>query len=480
MLGKNNSISILSFLEIITVVIICLFFVYLCLNDPKSVVSLGFVIFCIPLAFFSIKKTDNWLVSRDVTDEKKMLTYFMFIYPLLPCLWGINIGGGIPVFRAQRIAALILIFYLYRRGLFRQVYTDFIKANIFTYPIVFIIISFLITSFFSTNMKGTFFYLFYFVFEILILPVVVFTVFKTRKDIELLINIICLSAFILSIIGIYERITEYNFYSVFGAYDVSHAHALEHARRFGSIRIKGPFMHSISFSSYLATTLPLFLYKYYNNSTKLIISSGLVMFALISTQSRGGIIGAILILGIYFTLYDRKNIFYILLLSIPLIVLNYDSIAVFFNQLNPTGSSDQELANSSKARSIQFEILSEYIKQNIIIGYGKVPTPAIMRIPGRYSRSVDNFYLLLTYSFGFFGLLSYVYLMINIIIKPIKILGKKIYKDKLITLLLTGVFAFYIINTVVSLEEFHFIFWIYVGILARLLVNRLKGQNAWC
>ncbi|MCU0822662.1 MAG: hypothetical protein MUC95_09370, partial [Spirochaetes bacterium] len=96
---------------------------------------------------------------------------------------------------------------------------------------------------------------------------------------------------------------------------------------------------------------------------------------------------------------------------------------------------------------------------------------------GNYFNTIDNFYLLYSYNNGLLGLIVWFYLTIEIFRKTIKYFGKSIFKDKLVLLLLGAAVTFTVINGVVALFSYHSVFYIYLGILTRLIVNKAKEKG---
>ncbi len=155
--------------------------------------------------------------------------------------------------------------FLMSKGLMVRYYTEFMKTGLFSYPLLFVILSSFLTAFLSKAMTSTMFFIFSFIFELLLLAVVVFSIFKTREDIELLIRTLCASALLLCALGIIEKITQFNVYTTFGAFSPELSRALSLQIRDGTVRIQGPFDHSIAFGAYLVAVLPLLMYRFRSN-----------------------------------------------------------------------------------------------------------------------------------------------------------------------------------------------------------------------
>ncbi len=461
----NKYINIL--LKVLIIAFIAYIFTSIAMVKMKiaGLLSIAMFLFAVMFYFF------------DKIDEKKFFLAFFFIYPLLPGLWGVNLPMGLPVLRAHRLLTLLLIIYLIRNRLFIKYYLNFIETRIFNLPLFFIIMSMFISSILSDAKGASIFYCISFIVEFLILSVVVYNGFKTREDIEMLITALCYAAFILCFIGIYEGIFEYNFYTIFGTYmDES---TLEAVMRDSSIRVKGPFGHPISFGTYFALILPLVLYKYYEHIAKFIIAFVALGTTILMTQSRGAQIGAFIVISIYFIFVERKKIILMLIASIPFVIIFYEKILVYIRELNPLTATDAVLISSTTERQRQIDFYIEIVKQRPLFGFGLQPAPELLRDyhdgrTGGYANTIDNLYLGYAYQFGLIGLFCWIFLMIEVIRKPIMLYGREIFKDKLIIHLLSGFIIFNIINYIVFLWQFHFVFWIYLGVITRLIVLKIN------
>jgi O-antigen ligase len=312
------------------------------------------------------------------------------------------------------------------------------------------------------------------------LAVVAYNAFEKREDIESLIKVFISSTLILCALGLYEKFTTFNVFTVFGSY--LGEQTLEISLRAGEIRIKGPFVHAISFGAYLAMILPLVLYKYRDSYLKFYLSLTLIAIIIMATQSRSAQIGMGIAFISYFIFIEQKKLVILSFASIPVIIAFYDKIFDFFQRLNPFTTTDAALISSTTDRAIQFDYYTGYIKQRILFGYGLEKAPPILRdyldgTGGVYSSSIDNFYLGYTFQFGIFGLFAWLYLMLAVLIKPVILLGSDILKDKLFLTLLLSCLIFNIINYIVLLLDFHFLFWIYLGIIARLMMLKKEEMN---
>jgi hypothetical protein len=451
-------------------VLIAILFTIMALSQIKvaGLLSMVFFLFALMVLFFT------------KIDEKKFFLIFFFIYPLLPGLWGVTLPAGLPVLRAHRVAAIIMILYLMRNGLFFKYFGNFIKAKMFNYPILFIVLAMLATSLFSSAVVSSLFVTTSFVIEYFILAVVVYNVFQRREDIDSLTNILCYATITMCLFGLYERFTEVNIFHFFGTY--MDEDSIRHMMRDGSIRIVGPFPHSISFGVYLAMMLPLMLYKFKDSYPKFFLSIGLVMLIIMSTQSRGAQIGAGIAIMSHFIFIEKKKLILLGFSSIPIIILYSEKIYDYLQQLNPLTTTDTALIASTMDRSIQFNFYIEFVKDRIMFGHGQEPAPFFMRdfhdgSTGVYARTIDNFYLGYSFQYGIVGLAAWIFLMLMIIVKPIMIYGRQIFNEKLVICLLCAFIIFDVTNIIVFLMHYQFILWIFIGILTRLLVIKLDESK---
>ncbi len=456
-----------SLFKFLTTFFVCIVIALTFIVKPKAALVLSFLL---------MLGIIGWMLARRL-EIKNFVLGFFFIYPLLPLLWGFQIASFLPVIRAHRVSVLILIFFLINKGVFIQYYKDFFKTNIFSYVIIFLTISLFLSSLFSIAKVPSFFYFFSFIFEILIISITVFCTFKTNSEIEDLLKIMCFSTILLAVFGVLEKVSGSNIFSTFGAFNKQVMFLLATKFREGGIRIEGPFAHPIAFGAFFSMSLPYVLRRYKGQLLKFTFAIGIILFALFSTQSRSAQIGALIVLFYFFFFVEKKTLGVLFFFSIPVIFIFIDPILDVLATLDPTGSAREDLASSSSARTEQFDFLFPFIKQRFAIGFGRIDVPALMRSPNLYANSVDNWYLLYTFFYGLMGFFSWGFLMIMSIAKPIYYYGKDFLKDNYIPYILISIIVFCLTNTVVSLVSFHYIFWINLGLLVRLIVNKRVENN---
>lgn len=462
---KQNKTSriLYSVLLILLVAILSIFITQLLFVKTKAAVFLPFV-----LLLFGL----GWHYAP-LADVKKVILIFIFLYPLLPCLAGFQIADGVPVFRTQRIATILIILFLLRRQLFFKYFKNFFASNTFTYPLLFLILSLSMTAFFSYNKIGSIFGILSLVFESIILAVIVYNAFETEKDIDLLINALTASVIILCILGIYERLFEHNIFFFFGVFDPTLAFATEFNIRYGEIRIQGPFDHPIAFGAYLVASLTIVLYKFRDNIILFNIALALVALTVYFTQSRSGMIGFACVYIMYFILINHKKNFIVSFLAILIIFIpNAGTILDYYWEMDEL--MDSQYLQTERTR--QFYFLIEYIKENVLFGYGAIEPPAHLvsdtfGMGQAHHNTIDNYYLLYAFHYGVMGLAVYLIFYISIFLKPLMVLKGTILRNNLVIAIFISIVVIAIINIVVALWSFLFIIWIYLGILSRILVN---------
>ncbi|HPF07087.1 MAG TPA: hypothetical protein PK293_13700 [Spirochaetota bacterium] len=452
----------ISTVKLLTILVITCSFSFLFANLPKHS-----VVICVVLLAAAI----IW-VKTDEIDIKVLISVCFFIYPLLPRFWGLRISEGIPAIHAHRVLSFVIIIILIRRKLLISYYRNFFKTGIFTKPILLVLISILLTVFVTENKPGTFFFLVSYIAETILIPVVIFSTYKTREDIEKFLSALIYPAIILAVLGLYENYSEYNIYTIFGIYDESFDISATLIRG-GELRVMGPFDHPIAFGAYFALVVPFVIYKYKEQILPLILLLLIFFKVITDTDSRAAQIGFGIIFFVYFLLISKHKFLFFLFLPFTLLS---GSFRYRLMTLNPFFSGDVVLQGSANARVEQFNFLKGYIYKNFLLGHGQVETPLMLRWLsgtglGNYHNTIDSFYVLYIWLYGLCGLLSWILLMMFAIIKPIIIFKNDIFDDNLVLLLLSGLISFCIINLVVALFSFHFLFWIYIGLLTRLMYN---------
>ena len=243
-----------------------------------------------------------------------------------------------------------------------------------------------------------------------------FFLIKTKKAFKTLINVILISSLIPVILGIYQ----YSFHKGMTS-DISGF----------SNRIYGTFAHPNSFAIYLLIILSILLF-YFFYTRKLLFGVGVLFLSLLLclTYSRIAWLGFILIIFIIGMLKYRK----LLLTSLCILLLVYliiPSVSLRINELfelDPYGSVVWRI----KLWKDMTEVFKEKPIQGFGIGTFNVLTENIRGVKFG-STDAHNDYLKISVELGILGLISYLFLIFNLL----KILWQRYIKgtsDKLIFL----------------------------------------------
>jgi O-antigen ligase len=230
--------------------------------------------------------------------------------------------------------------------------------------------------------------------------VLVTDLFRTRKQIACLINIIMLSMIIPCIVGFYQFITNIDKFNFIGTY-----------------RISGTFTYSNIFGFYMVLILPLVvtLFLHYPKFTLKKFGLGILCLMMITalflTLSRGSWIGiatAILVISI---LKYRK----LLIISIIFLIIFSPIIAIRFQEMS-----------AFMARIILWEAGFNLFVNNPILGIGLggfESSITIIKIAGT-STHPHNEYLRFAVETGVFGLGAFLWMLINLIRNMVNIYKK--------------------------------------------------------
>ncbi|EKD28055.1 MAG: hypothetical protein ACD_79C00450G0001, partial [uncultured bacterium] len=272
-----------------------------------------------------------------------------------------------------------------------------------------------------------------------------------------------ISTLILCLIGFYEKITGFNPYSVLPVFHDTMDYALEQQEREGGLRVKASFDHAISFGAYLVMILPIILYKFKENFTLFSVFLGLITLAVLTTISRSAIIGVLITLAFFWLFVERKYLSVLIFMILFVFCLYFQAFSQYLYLLNPFTTKSEVLASSSFTRINQFSKGFDILRNYPVFGTGSKS--------GIFELIIDNYYLTFVIHFGLLGFVTFVNSLVNIIVKPVYYIINGLIRDKLFIALSIGIMNFYIMLFIVSLMSFHYVFWIYAGLIARLIFN---------
>jgi len=412
----------------------------------------------------------------------------IFIFPLLPRYFGIDLGGNLPVVNIHRILlGFIILFWILRKIINRE---KIFYNSILMTPILFLCLAQLFSSFFSPSFRSSMKIFFSFVFEQYLVYFLMFDFIRTKKQVNSVIGILIISGVVISIIGIIEYFTHYNIYSFFepARAELSSAQLIQERLGFG--RIETSFGTSTALGGYLILIIPISLIFMANTKTgfkKALwgISSLLFLLALYFTKARGAFLGFLVSLVIIFPQYRKQTligcIVLFILFTIPeFFPLQGSEIVYFFRSIFAPesfvkGNIGYEMATSTQGRlEIYKEAVSLFFKK-LIFGYGL----------GQYlelrPKGIDvGYYLCLLLDSGIFALLGFIWLVLRIFRKLVNCYGSEesIENKNLALALLGSVIAFLVPLAAYNLggRGPFFVWWVLVALGMRLYSNNLQKR----
>lgn len=433
---------------------------------------------------------------------KRIFWVFIFFLPFLPPYFAIQIDF-LPIITASRV--LFLLFFI-DQLIIKKKFTKLvntINADRYKSLIVIYLLSILISGcvhLYRNNITG-------FVGSLSVLLENVLLYYLVSMNIEeefvskgkeytlnRMLNILCTSAFILSILALFEYSTHFN---VFTLLDIFNSEGINSEStmyiRQGKLRVTSSFVHSLGYGLYLLLMIPVSFYQFSNskhgtlNRIFYFVLSLLLLLNIFLTYSRSTI--AILFavsFGTFFILSKLKMkiyIFYsVLLIGLPMIMFSITPYAANIPILSSVGDNVKSLVDTflgthlatdfgknSEPFTYRLKLIEfAFFEQNGINnwfgkGIGFIRTeplsfnlPSLNQYSNVISNSVDNYYVNVKLETGWIGLVGTLVLIFSLFID----LLKKSRRSKFgITLLVA--FAGYFAE-LVSVNELYTIqyFWI--------------------
>lgn len=416
----------------------------------------------------------------------------LFMFPLIPRYFGIDLGHGLPIVNIQRILLGILILgWVLRKAMSRDRFPKTPLSKLIL--ILFLIQAFSV--FIAVDKRVALLHLFSYLIEYYLVFYMIFDVIRTKEQIKKIMVVIIASAGIVGIIGLTEYISGHNFYSVLTPVREIMSSAISIQERVGVKRVEMSFGHAISSGMYLILVIPIsffFLSCAKPGFRKAIwwVFSLMLLIVLYLTRSRGpwvGLIGAvmwILLIGRRVPKY-RKMILIIGLLVCLFLVQPFFFQAeihkfrtLMLASLTPSayldsGQSEATSAIAGRVTALKGAIIA--FSKRPIRGYGLKITPS--KITG--VRADINYYMQLLLESGIFALLVFGLILLKIF-RVLWNCSKKAEEkeDKTLAIaLLASLIGLLISLGTVSLFTVFWLFWVLVGIGMRLGVNQLKGTG---
>lgn len=387
---------------------------------------------------------------------KRFFWCFILILPFLPSYFSFKISDAIPLISGIRI--LFLFFIIDQLLIKRRIQTlvgtikkDKFKIFIFIYGISIVftgLYHFTIGD--KTALIGSISILIEDVlFYYLILMNIQIEKSKLDKQfINKFLHTICISAFILSILGIVEYLTSFNVFTLLETSNVEGVSSSTYIRQ-GNLRISTSFSHSLGYGLYLLLLIPIAYFQYKNSSKRnsrnfYLTLTLLLLINMLLTSSRSTLIAFFVSLVFYFLMSNlRKKLNLFLLICffiIPLLGFSITPMAEEIPVLSIVGKNVKALSDtllgttyideygSNSDPFIYRETLIQYAfslngSENILgKGIGFIRSqPLVFDIPElnpygpTISYSVDNFFINQKLEIGWIGLITTILLFASII-----------------------------------------------------------------
>lgn len=306
------------------------------------------------------------------------------------------------------------------------------------------------------------------------------------KDINFILRCLTIIGGIISLFGLFERLTGFNFFKHIHEFIPILVPGLDDTlARGGGIRISGPVSHPIAFSAILAMIFPFAFYffvtaKEYKLKILYGSAAGLIVCALTLTGSRTGFLGlvaAILLLYIGIKEYRRN----IVTMIIPIIFIIHmifpGAMGSFKKTLSPEYLIKNEIGNESGRIEDYPRIRAEFSKRPFFgLGYNSFD-------PRKFF-FIDNQYLKFLVEIGLFGAMAFIWLFLRIFMILWRTSKNLLENDKYLFVTFAASISTFIISSATfdtfGFSQVPYIFFIIssLGISYSLILDGSGGSDA--
>ncbi|MGU8607404.1 hypothetical protein ACV3RW_10520 [Clostridium perfringens] len=360
MYRKNKSL-IIAFNKILVSIVFVALITLVTINNKIAFIVIGAILFsCISIYF------------------KNLLYIYIFLLPLLPVTFALNISDSIPLISFSRILLFLLIVYEFIK---QKLSLKVVLNSSGVYILIFYFIPILISNLINLNK-----YSLMGIVNILIEQILFYIILRNNLDlkkIDIIMKIIIFTAFILATLGIVEAITKFNVFSFLDLAKRENLRSSGEFIRMGSIRIETSFGHSLGFGLYLVMFSPIIFFYSVNLkkcNLKYIgyITSVLMIINICLTMSRSTLLILIVQFGVYFLLVKGlKKVFlvYLLILGISAFIVianipNIENIGVVQTTKNSIYSTLDVVFGTDLAKNFSDNDNTDpYIYRNYLIYY---------------------------------------------------------------------------------------------------------------
>ena len=426
------------------------------------------------------------------TDVFFFAVLFVLLYPALPFQAGISFGEAFPVIRAHRVLMFFFILCWMSKKK-TQANAQSLAGFPMTLSLAAVLLVYAASFFVNGNVGGMFFFTGEFVFENFMIAFIFYDVFRSRKegDFQRLFFFMMAAAIVPFFLGVFEYATGANAFAFIEPYRNTLSGFLQEQERFGVVRVRGGFSHSIIYGLFFAMTMPAaFVYFMHRSRVQRRKRNILYLLGFLAFSFAGVYMSASRVaLAVFFVnavlmaVYVRVaspvvfTVALVTLAAAPFTDMPFLKKAVMLVTSLAGGSTDfSELGYSSYSRMKQFFYYWKDVIRSPLLGQGQINRLGQQRV-------IDNRYLYCLINNGLAGMAVYVWFFLQPMIMAARGAmysgsSESRYRDVsfcAFTVTLSTLIAF----GVLTLTDHLYLVWIYIGLFlaARYKHGRQKEQT---
>lgn len=312
------------------------------------------------------------VIAVSVKYKDKVFYAFIFLYPMLPRYFAVEISARLPLITGARL----LIFYTIMFDLivnvkyFKNWKTNFKKFKLKIPLIIYISIN--ILNFMQYPYAESLKNLISITIEYLFVLIYIFLRVQDKNEFIKVINIFSYSACFIGLLGIFEFLSDINIFSYLDIIESERVLTNSGTTvRLNESRIEGPFGHPLAYCNYLMLVIPISVYMLIKNirtrnMAKYICICIILAVNLILTMSRGPILSLLIGFIAYFFFLHSELKKKIILLSIGVVTV----VAMGY----VTGFLP------SVIRDFLMSVVDVVLMRNSVSGFGGNANPRIYRL----------------------------------------------------------------------------------------------------
>lgn len=359
-------------------------------------------------------------------NKEKFLTYFFFLYPILPEYFAVSISDAFPLFTASRLLFLmLLVAYLLKA---KKISYGVLKNEGIWNPFILLLVGYTALlvahlSFYSI-LKS---YLNFWIEDVLFILVLV-DCLKNESTWKKCCTALLCGGLVVFIGGISETIVGNNYISEILNTNVRINILMSAYERYNALRASFTFGHAICLGVYCVSLLPIIIIRVGNRKSRYLYLFALCLGCLLMTISRWPIaVGFIIIVWRIATIDNKiRNRFIIPMLTFFLIIgivlpffpkLSASIMTPVYSTLNAFGADFDIVGTTKNANPIfgrlsQLQMILQTLEKKPLTGFGSADFDAMgltIRSTGGVYKvvSIDNEYLNWFVSYGLIGFICF-------------------------------------------------------------------------